>query len=98
MSASAARSLRAAMLEVTQVGTAHGVFRTLPFSVAGKTGTAENNQGDGQPHSWFVGFAPADRPEVAFAVIVENGGLGAKVAAPAARDILRAWWERRGSR
>ena len=41
--------------------------------VAGKTGTAENPQGE--PHSWFVSFAPADDPEIAIAVMVENGGI-----------------------
>ena len=41
-------------------------------------------------HSWFIGFAPAERPRVAFAVIVENGGYGASVAVPLARDLLRA--------
>ena len=42
-------------------------------TVAGKTGTAENPQG--QPHSWFISFAPADDPEIAIAVMVENGGI-----------------------
>ena len=41
--------------------------------VAGKTGTAENPQG--QPHSWFISFAPAEDPEIAIAVMVENGGI-----------------------
>jgi peptidoglycan glycosyltransferase len=41
--------------------------------VAGKTGTAENPQGE--PHSWFVSFAPAEDPEIAIAVMVENGGI-----------------------
>lgn len=41
--------------------------------VAGKTGTAENPQGE--PHSWFVSFAPANDPEIAIAVMVENGGI-----------------------
>ncbi len=41
--------------------------------VAGKTGTAENPQGE--PHSWFISFAPADDPEIAVAVMVENGGI-----------------------
>ena len=41
--------------------------------VAGKTGTAENPQGE--PHSWFISFAPADDPEIAIAVMVENGGI-----------------------
>jgi peptidoglycan glycosyltransferase len=56
------------------------------FTVAGKTGTAENSQGDS--HAWFIGFAPADNLQVVVAVIVENAGGGGSVAAPIARKIL----------
>jgi cell division protein FtsI/penicillin-binding protein 2 len=80
-----------ALAAVTERGTARGVFSSLPFSVAGKTGTAQTSNGDRASHSWFIGFAPARNPKVAFAVIIENGGYGAKSAAPAAREILRAW-------
>jgi penicillin-binding protein A len=80
-----------ALAGVTERGTAHGVFSSLPFSVAGKTGTAQTGNGDKQSHSWFIGFAPARDPKIAFAVIIENGGYGAKSAAPAAREILKAW-------
>ncbi len=45
----------------------------------------------GTTDSWFIGFAPADNPQIAFAVIVENGGQGAKAAAPiAARLVAKA--------
>ncbi|HZM91373.1 MAG TPA: penicillin-binding transpeptidase domain-containing protein [Blastocatellia bacterium] len=45
----------------------------------------------GSTDSWFIGFAPADNPQIAFAVLVENGGQGAKAAAPlAARIIAKA--------
>ncbi|MCQ2559458.1 MAG: penicillin-binding protein 2 [Clostridia bacterium] len=54
--------------------------------VAGKTGSAENSTGD--THAWFVGFAPADNPQIAVAVIVENGGGGGKIAAPIAAEII----------
>lgn len=63
--------------------------------VAGKTGTAEN--GPGEPYTlWFTGFAPADDPQVAVAVVVENGGgrgqsaFGNQVAAPIAKNVLEA--------
>jgi peptidoglycan glycosyltransferase len=63
--------------------------------VAGKTGTAENGSDD--PYTlWFTGFAPADNPEVAVAVVVENGGglgqsgFGNSVAAPIAKKVLEA--------
>ncbi len=67
-----------------------------PIPVAGKTGTAEvgdkNSDGifdsDEKPHSWFIGFAPADQPSVAVAVVVENQGYGSLTAAPIAMDVL----------
>ena len=61
--------------------------------VAGKTGTAEySGDRDGQgrlpSHAWFAGYAPAENPEYAFAVLVRDGGEGAFAAAPIARDIV----------
>jgi peptidoglycan glycosyltransferase len=59
------------------------------IQVAGKTGTAENVPG--QPtHAWFICFAPAQDPQVAVAVLVENGGVGGVTAAPIARRVLEA--------
>jgi len=57
--------------------------------VAGKSGTAE--LGSGQPHSWFIGFAPYDNPQVAIAVLVEHSGGGSVKASPIAGQLLRAW-------
>lgn len=63
--------------------------------VAGKTGTAEKGAGN-PPTVWFIGYAPADDPKIAVAVMLENGGgqgmgaTGGSVAAPIARDILQA--------
>lgn len=54
--------------------------------VCGKTGTAQNPRGD--DHSWFVCYAPMEKPEIVIAVIVENAGFGSTVAAPIARDLL----------
>ncbi|HHW57239.1 MAG TPA: cell division protein FtsI [Clostridia bacterium] len=59
------------------------------ITVAGKTGTAENPHGE--PHAWFVAFAPAEDPQVVVSVIVENGSEGGRVAAPIARDIIKAY-------
>jgi len=56
--------------------------------VAGKTGTAETPSGS--PHGWFVGFAPAEDPVVAIAVIVENAGQGGVDAAPIGAAVMRA--------
>jgi peptidoglycan glycosyltransferase len=50
--------------------------------VAGKTGTAETGLGT-PDHSWFVGYAPADDPQIVVAVVVENAGTGGSAAAPA---------------
>jgi peptidoglycan glycosyltransferase len=64
-------------------------------TVAGKTGTAQ--QGNGKPpHAWFTAFAPADNPQVAVAVVVEDGGkvgneaYGGTVAAPIAKAVIQA--------
>ncbi|MEM7494665.1 MAG: penicillin-binding protein 2 [Myxococcota bacterium] len=48
-------------------------------------------------HGWFVGFAPADRPEIVVAVLVEHGGWGSVSAAPIACKIIRAWHEGRNA-
>ncbi len=60
------------------------------MKTAGKTGTAENPHGE--PHSWYVAYAPADDPEIAIAVIVENAGHGSDVAAPIVRDFFREYF------
>jgi peptidoglycan glycosyltransferase len=56
-------------------------------TTAGKSGTAELG-GTGEPHSWFIGFAPAAAPTIAIAVIVEQAGRGGEVAAPIAGDLM----------
>jgi penicillin-binding protein 2 len=70
--------------------------------VAGKTGSAQvvsrerleeaPDDPSIQPHGWFVAFAPADRPRVALAVLVEHGGSGGRAAAPVARAILARYF------
>jgi penicillin-binding protein 2 len=73
------------------------------FSVAGKTGTAQvfkHSAGidsnklpkEERDHAWFVGYAPADDPRIAFAVIVEHGGHGGSMAAPIARKVLEVFF------
>ena len=59
-------------------------------TTAGKSGTAELG-GSGEPHSWFIGFAPADDPQVAIAVLVEQAGRGGEVAAPIAGRLMARW-------
>ncbi len=79
------------MIDVVRAGT--GTAAAVPgYTVAGKTGTAEAP--GGPPHAWFVGFAPAEAPRFAIAVIVERGGdlgdeaTGGRVAAPVAGKVL----------
>lgn len=59
-----------------------------------KTGTAESHAKSGISHAWFTVFAPFDNPEIAVTVLIEEGGQGSDVAAPIARDILKAYFER----
>jgi len=72
-------------------GTAYEPFKGLDFAVAGKTGTAESGQED--PHAWFAGYAPADDPEIAIAVVVEHSGEGATYAAPLLRAVVEAYFQ-----
>lgn len=85
-------------------GTARGAARGAPYRMAGKTGTAqvfsldEDEEYDAEEirerlrdHALFVGFAPVDDPQIAVAVIVENGGSGSGTAAPVARAMFDAW-------
>jgi penicillin-binding protein 2 len=82
------------MLGVTakSIGTASHRFAGLDISVAGKTGTAEAGGVDAEPHSWFVAYAPAEDPEIALAVVVENAGDGSTIAAPLARQVIEAYY------
>ncbi len=66
------------------------------LNVAGKSGTAELDPGT-SPHSWFIGFAPADDPQVAIAVLVERSGGGSVKASPIAGELLRAWQQWAGA-
>ncbi|MDK1031157.1 MAG: penicillin-binding transpeptidase domain-containing protein, partial [Planctomycetia bacterium] len=68
-------------------GTGFRHVRVRNVMIAGKTGTAESGRGR-ETHAWFAGFAPAGNPRIAFAVIVEHGGLGGSVAGPVAREIV----------
>jgi len=74
---------------VVEWGTGTGA-RIEEISIAGKTGTAQNPP---RPdHAWFIGYAPADEPEVVFAVLVENAGHGGTVSAPIAGRLIRAYF------
>lgn len=98
------RAVREAVAAVTLEGTARGVFAGTPYLSAGKTGTAQavtigqkekydaarlaESQRD---HSLYMAWAPAESPQIALAVIVENAGFGAAAAAPIARRVFDYW-------
>ena len=93
--------VREAMVDVNIFGTGRTAFAGAPYKVGGKTGTAQvisikqnekyvESRVDERhrDHSLFIAFAPADNPQIALAVIVENGGFGARAAAPIARMVI----------
>ncbi|HET9456880.1 MAG TPA: penicillin-binding transpeptidase domain-containing protein, partial [Candidatus Limnocylindrales bacterium] len=95
ISAADANAITAAMLEAVEgdLGRQFTPGAKIPgVPTAGKSGTAELG-GSGEPHSWFIGFAPADAPRVAIAVLVEQGGRGGERAAPLAGDLMAAYLE-----
>lgn len=88
-----------------QSGTAYAhIGQNLPYRIAGKSGTAQVvqiRQGEEyderlldeyqRKHAWFIGFAPADDPQIVMAVLVENGGGGSSIAAPVVRQVMDAY-------
>jgi len=78
------------MADAVTMGTCRGINLAPFVAVCGKTGTAENPHGD--DHSLFMGFAPKDDPQVAIAVIVENGRFGATNAVPIARLMMQKFF------
>ena len=95
------KRVKAAMVDVNKVGTARTAFFGAEYEAAGKTGTAQvisikqNEKYDAQriaerhrDHSLYMAFAPADKPRIAVALIVENGGFGSQSAAPIARSVF----------
>ncbi len=90
ISAAHAEALKAAMVRAVEgpLGRQFTTGAKVPgVTTAGKSGTAELG-GTGEPHSWFIGFAPAEAPKVVIAVLVEQAGRGAEVAAPIAGDLM----------
>jgi len=63
------------------------------YSIGGKTGTAQNPHGE--DHSWFVGVAPLENPEIVVCAIVENAGHGSDVAAPVVGQIIRTYMNKK---
>ena len=92
--------IKQALVGVNKEGTGARAFAGAEYVSAGKTGTAQVYSLKGEKyvagkvkerlrdHALFIAFAPADKPTIALAVLVENGGFGAQAAAPIARQVL----------
>ena len=83
------RTVRAGMRRTVTEGSAKEL-QSIPVTVAGKTGTAQWSSTK-RSHAWFAGFAPYNSPEIAVAILIEEGGEGSTLAVPVARDFL-AWY------
>ncbi len=93
-------TIKDALVGVNREGTAAAAFRGAAYVSAGKTGTAQVYSLKGEKyaehkvderlrdHAWYIAYAPADKPRIALAVLVENGGFGAQAAAPIARQVF----------
>ena len=92
VSAQSYATLREGMYRVVNAPGGTGRSTYLPdVVVAGKTGTAQNPHGE--PHAWYVGFAPYENPQVAICVLVENVGGGGANAGPIAGALLRRYFD-----
>lgn len=90
MSEQEAYIMQGLMREVVESGNGKRL-RDLPYTVAGKTGSAEYNS-DRDSHAWFTGFAPADDPKICVTVIIEGAGSGSDYAIPMAKRVFDAYF------
>lgn len=91
---SSLKIVREGMRRAVTSGSA-SALNDLFVSVAGKTGTAQTEtQVFDKNHAWFTGFAPYEKPEIAITVFVEQGGGGAKMSVPIAKEILEWYFAR----
>ncbi len=86
-----AQILTSFMEETVKTGTADALSGKK-YTSAGKTGSAEHQDGK-RPHSWYVGFAPAEKPEIVVSIIVESAGTGSAYAVPIASKIFDAYFK-----
>ncbi len=91
MSKDQAQILTGMMEEVVKSGTG-SKLKGLSYTAAGKTGSAEYADSTSDSHAWFTGFAPAEDPEIAVTIIVENAGSGGSFAVPIAKRIFDAYF------
>ena len=92
MSTEEAEILSKLMAACVVDGTGYAAY-TDKYTVAGKTGTAEWEK-QKEPHSWFVGFAPVENPQIVVSVILEEAGAGSEYAVPVAKKIWDAYFMR----
>lgn len=83
-------AVKEGMVKVITSGTARSAFAGVTYTVAGKTGTAQTGVDNTSDHGVFIAYAPADDPQVAIAVVLENGT--SKPAAQVARKVLDAYF------
>lgn len=88
-----AEQLTALMEAVCDYGTGYR-FEDEAFVVAGKTGSAEFDAANEGAHAWFTGFAPADAPQIAVTIIIEEAGTGGDYAVPIAQMLFREYLNR----
>jgi penicillin-binding protein 2 len=83
--------IRAALAKAVAdpAGTGYKTVHTAAISISGKSGTAQVGRGQAD-HAWFAGYAPAEQPRIAFAVVLEHAGSGGKAAGPVARQLVEA--------
>jgi penicillin-binding protein 2 len=98
-------AVMAGLAGVVTEGTGAAVFKGAKYTSGGKTGTAQVFGLRGgeyvesqvserlRDHAWYMAYAPLDKPQIALAVFVENGGFGAKAAAPIARKVMDAFFD-----
>ncbi len=91
--AEAIQVVREGMRQTVTEGTGRQL-NDLPFSSAGKTGTAQFGKEE-KTHAWFISFAPFEDPQIALAVLLEGGGEGSSFCVPVTKEVLKWYFEER---
>lgn len=87
------QTVREGMRQTITEGTGQ-LLNDLPFSSAGKTGTAQFGS-ENKTHAWFISFAPFENPEIAMVVLLEGGGEGNSSSVPVTKEVLKWYFERK---
>lgn len=69
-------------------------LKSLPLSVAGKTGTAQVTNTFKKTNAWFTGFAPYEKPEISLAIVIEGAGEGSAAAVPVAKEVFEWYYNK----